>query len=97
MIIYKEEKMFHNVNTPTPIGCLIGFFAIFPSIFSGIAFWGAYKAFSKEPPVVETGWKLILWGAVALTPALFCIGFCIYRIATSHSQKHYDISNSLTS
>ncbi len=26
-------------DTPTPIGCLVGFPALFPAVFSVIAFW----------------------------------------------------------
>ncbi len=42
-------------DTPTPIGCLVGFLAFFPAVFSGLAFLGAYKAFGQNPPETEIG------------------------------------------
>ena len=84
-------------DTPTPIGCLFGFFALFPTIFSVIAFWGAYKAFGQTPPEVEIGSKLIRWGILSALPALAGIAFCIYRIATVGKRDHQRIGRSLSS
>ena len=69
-------------DTSTPIGCLVGFFALFPTIFFVIVFWGAYKAFGQMPTDFEIGYKLIRWGILSALPALAGLAFCIYRIAT---------------
>ena len=81
----------------TPIGCLIGFFVLLASIFSVMALWGAYKAFGKEPPAVETGNALVLWGIIAFIPALIGLVFCILRIATSGKRKCQQIGKSISS
>lgn len=82
--------------TPTPIGCLVGFLALFPAAFSAIAFWGSHKAFAREPAAVETGKELILWGIVALVPALLGIAFCVFRIATAGKRDHFRIGKWLS-
>jgi hypothetical protein len=70
-------------DKPTPIGCLVGFFALFLVAYSAMAFWGAYRAFTRQPPLPDTGKKLILWGIMALVPALVGMGFCIHRLRTA--------------
>lgn len=82
-------------DKPTPLGCLIGFFALFPAIYSAMAFWGAYKAFTRTPPLPDTGKKLILWAVIALLPALAGMGFCIYRIATAGTRDQSRTGNSI--
>lgn len=84
-------------DTPTPIGCLIGFLALFPAVFSAIAFWGAHKAFIKEPPMAEAGEKLIICGIIALIPALLGIAFCIFRILTIGKRDNFKVGKSLSS
>jgi hypothetical protein len=84
-------------DKPTPIGCVIGFFVLLASAFFAMAFWGASKAFAKEPPAAETGNTLVLWGIVAFIPALIGLAFCVFRIATSRKRKYQQIGKSLSS
>lgn len=84
-------------DKPTPIGCLVGFLALFPTAFSLLAFWGAFKAFAKDPPAAETGKTLMIWGAIALVPAILGIVFCIFRIATIGERDHIQVGKSLSS
>jgi uncharacterized BrkB/YihY/UPF0761 family membrane protein len=83
-------------NTPTPIGCLVGFFGLFTALFSLLAFWGAFKAFGQTPPETEVGWTLVRWGAVAALPALAGIAFCVYRIATAGKREYHRAGQSLS-
>jgi len=76
-------------NTPTPIGCLVGFFGLFTALFSILAFWGAFKAFGWTPPETEVGWQLVRWGAVAALPTLAGIAFCVYRITTAGKREYH--------
>jgi len=90
--------MFTSVpDKPTPIGCLVGFFALFPAIYSVMAFWGAHKAFTRQPPLPDTGKQLIFWGIIALVPALLGIGFCIYRLLTIGSRDQCKAGSSICS
>ncbi len=70
-------------DTPTPVGCLVGFLALFPAAVAGLAFWGAYKAFTANPPLPETGKTLLLWGGPALLLAVAGFAFAVYKIATT--------------
>jgi hypothetical protein len=83
-------------DKPSPIGCVIGLLALLPAAFSGVAFWGAYRAFGKEPPLAETGKTLILWGIMALVPALSGIGFFVYRLLTVGKRETRTIGRSLS-
>lgn len=83
-------------DTPTPIGCVVGFLALFPTAFSVIAFWGAHKAFGQIPAETELGGKLIRWGIISALPAVAGIAFCIFRIATVGRRHHHRIGKSLS-
>ena len=90
--------MYHRLpDAPTSVGCLVGFFALFPAAFSALAFWGAHKAFTKAPPLPDVGKKLIVWGILALVPAVLGIAFCIYRIATTGKRDYVRSGTSLSS
>lgn len=92
-----ERMMYVRVpNTPTPVGCLIGFFAILAATFSAFAFWGAHKAFGQAPPETEIGAKLIRWGIVSALPAVAGLAYSIYRIATVGNRDHHRIGQSLS-
>ena len=84
-------------DKPTPIGCLAGFFSLFFVAFAGMAFWGAHKAFSKQPPMLDTGKRLIMWGLIAVLPAIAGIGFCIYRLMTIGDRDNYRSGRSICS
>ena len=83
-------------DTPTPIGCLIGFLALFPAVFSVIAFWGAHSAFGQTPPEAEIGSKLIRWGIISALPAIAGVAYCVFRIATVGRREHHRIGKSLS-
>ena len=84
-------------DKPVPVGCLIGFFVLVATAFAGIAFWGAFKAFSKEPPAVDIGNKLLLWGGIALIPALLGLIYCFPRMRNIGKRKVERIGKSLIS
>ena len=83
-------------DKPTPFGCVIGLLGLFPAVFSAVCFWGAHRAFGKEPPLAETGKKLILWGIISLIPAFLGIGFFIFRLITVGSRETRTIGKSLS-
>jgi len=83
-------------NTPTPVGCLVGFFALLTAAFSTFAFWGAHKAFGQTPPETDIGAKLIRWGIISALPALAGIAYSVYRIATVGKRDHHRIRQSLS-
>lgn len=83
-------------DKPTPIGCLVGFLALFPTAFSLMAFWAASKAFAKTPPETDTGKTLIMWGFIAAVPAILGVAFCIFRIVTIGKRDHFRIGKSLS-
>lgn len=83
-------------DTPTPVGCLVGFFALLAAGFSGFAFWGASKAFEHTPPETEVGGQLIRWGIIAALPAPAGIAYSVYRIATVSKRDHHCIGKSLS-
>ncbi len=83
-------------NTPTPVGCLIGFFALLGAAFSAIAFWGAHKAFGQTPAETEIGGKLIRWGIISALPALAGSTYSIYRIMTVGKRDYHRIGQSLS-
>lgn len=83
-------------DTPTPIGCLVGFLALFPAVFSVISFWAAHRAFGRTPPEAGLGIKLIWWGIISALPAVAGIAFCFFRIVTVGDRKHRRISDSLS-
>ncbi len=89
--------MSHGINTATPIGCLAGFFAVISAGASAIAFWGAHKAFTKQPALTEVGDKLTTWGIVFAVPAAIGILFCIYRFLTMGGRDHVRYGKSLSS
>jgi hypothetical protein len=69
----------------------VGFLALVLALFSCLAFWAAHKAFSKEPPMVDTGKTLIRWGIISLVPALLGIVYAVYRLVTTGNRKYQEL------
>ena len=84
-------------DTPTPIGCAAGLFAIPFAIVAGLFFRGAYLAFTVTPARVEDGWRLVIWGGIFLWPAVLLIGFCVYRLWTTGDRKFERYNDSVCS
>ena len=70
-------------DAPTPLGCVVGFLALFPGALSALLFHASSKALSREPPLPELGASLRVWGIVALVPALVGLGVCVFLLARS--------------
>jgi len=84
-------------DTPTPIGCVVGLFAIPFAIVSGLFFKAAHIAFTMTPPKPTEGWDLIFWGIMTLLPALLLIVICIYRLWTTGERKFERYSDTFCS
>ncbi len=82
-------------DTPTPIGLLVGFLALFPAAFSGLAFYGAYHAFGPATDNPELGRELLKWGLYAALPALAGLGYSLYRLATTGRRRQHRIGQTL--
>lgn len=70
--------MYGTPDKPTPNGCLVGFFIILSTCSSILAFWGAFKAYTNDPPLTQTANNLAIWGAISLFPAI--LWFIIYLV-----------------
>jgi len=91
----KTMNLYRLPDRPTPVGCLVGFLSLFPLTGSVLCFIGSWRAYSVEPPVQETGRKLLVWGLLALLPAIAGLGFSLHRILTVGKRSHFRIGDSL--
>jgi hypothetical protein len=87
----------YNVDRPTPIGCIVGMFAIPFIVASGFCFRGVQLALTMEPPRKDAAMQLTIWGLCTALPALVCVGYCLYRFFTTGDRKYEEYGRSLSS
>jgi|GEM_PF-1826375 len=87
---------YETIDTPTPIGCVVGVFGLSALAFSGFCFWAIIKAGKLDPPKIEIVESMLLKGSVAAVIALLCIGYCIHRLRTAHTRSHQEYGKSLS-
>lgn len=87
----------YKVDRPTPIGCIVGLFAIPFAVVSGFCFRGVQLALRMDPPRKDAAMQLTIWGICLALPALACAGYCLYRVCTTSERKYEAYGDSLSS
>ena len=82
--------MSSNFNKPVPVGCVVVTIGLMLLIAACIAFYYSHAAFSKNPPLLESGKALRIYGIAFITPAVLMIAWGIIRVLARLNVKKAD-------
>jgi hypothetical protein len=89
--------MYHRIDKPVPLGCVVFTVGLLLLGFACYMFYGAHLAFSKDPPLIETGKHLRSVGFTCLIPTVLALVLGVWRVIARLSVKDKSrFGNSLT-
>jgi hypothetical protein len=82
--------MSSNINKPVPVGCVMVAIGLIMLIPACIAFYYSHAAFSRNPPLLESGRALRIYGIAFITPAVLMVAWGIIRVLARLNVKKED-------
>ena len=72
--------MYHRIDKPVPLGCVVFTVGLLLLGFACYMFYGAHLAFSQDPPKIETGKSLRSMGIACLVPTVLALVWGVWRV-----------------